>query len=414
MKKQLLIFMISAMDIVACYSSTRESSLNPHKGERNSDIVDSGSDFDSGENTDIDIDSDTDIDTDSDNNTDTDTDGETEIEFCRGCTCEESGNALGCFVPASGDTVPDDNNGMFEYYMGCREEDDLLCAKNEKPWHRVLLSPFEIQLCEVTNFEYIKFLNYYSIGENPTGCGPDKDQKCHYTGLDNDMSIYFEGSGWHAESGKELISVHSVSWDGAWSFCRWIAGGVYSGRLPTEAEWEFATRGSKHDGWPENEEYFRYPFGNTVSANQINYVQNGDPWDQDSSDPYFHDGITPRLFFDGTTRVLEEWNWPDRTLDTYDTISNASAGSGAYDMAGNLFEWVRDWYSPTYCGDAGDCGKTEYVENPEGPLSGDRRVIRGGGRGNPADDARATRRIPVESDLMRNVVGFRCIRQPRN
>ena len=169
---------------------------------------------------------------------------------------------------------------------------------------------------------------------------------------------------------KPMQPVVGVNWDDAKSFCE------YRGkRLPTEAEWEKAARGPKAN---------LYPWGNDFDPAKVNYGKN-------------HDATMP--------------------VDSY---PEGASYYGAYHMAGNVFEWVSDWYDPRYY------GKLETMVNPTGPAKpiwlggtgtyvdrltvGEKRVIRGGSWIAPEGTVRATHRFwnnPLNNSYGVGL-GFRC------
>jgi eukaryotic-like serine/threonine-protein kinase len=151
-----------------------------------------------------------------------------------------------------------------------------------------------------------------------------------------------------------------VSWEDANAYCSWA-----NQRLPTEAEWE------KTASWDEkNQTKYVYPWGNNTTNNDLSN----------------YDGV-----MEETTEV---GNYP-----------NGASPYGALDMAGNVWEWVADWYDPFYYSTLG-----ENVRNPPGPDSGQYKVLRGGAWSNQDDFIRSAVRYGVGPALTGNYIGFRCAR----
>ena len=211
-----------------------------------------------------------------------------------------------------------------EFTMGSNDSGD------EQPIHQVYLSEYQIARHPVTNAQYELFVkaNSYAAPKHW------KNKKI--------------------PPGKENHPVVNVSWKDAQTFCAWA--GV---RLPTEAEWEKAARGT--DGR-------KYPWGNEPPTEEL-------------------------------------CNFNSNVGDTTPIGSYPKGASpyGVLDMAGNVWEWVNDRYGGKYY-------SVSPSVNPQGPASGTRRVLRGGSWYLDDDLVRSAYRYVINPDYWDNYDGFRCVR----
>jgi formylglycine-generating enzyme required for sulfatase activity/predicted Ser/Thr protein kinase len=214
-------------------------------------------------------------------------------------------------------------------------------GEDEKPVHTVYLDAFCIDKTEVTNAQY---------------------RKCVKSGVCNAPSNIIYDYADYAQH-----PVVDVGWNDADAYCRWAGK-----RLPTEAEWEKAARGP--DG-------LVYPWGNKFNGTKLNFADKNTSFDW--SDLNWDDGYA------GTAPV---GSYPD-----------GASPYGALDMAGNVWEWVADWYDSGYYAISPE-------NNPKGPASGDTRVYRGGSwrAEKPLVRAAERERNPPTSAFAN--VGFRCAR----
>ncbi|KAF0107918.1 MAG: WD40 repeat-containing protein [Anaerolineaceae bacterium] len=217
---------------------------------------------------------------------------------------------------------------------------DLAWFQDEEPIHSVTLDAYQIARYEVTNKQYARCVRN---GACEGGGYEYQDAAGNILNRLNDAAFADH-------------PVVSVSWYQAQTYCEWIGA-----RLPTEAEWEKAARGT--DGRT-------YPWGN------------GDP-----------------------NSSLLNYNYNVGDTTAVGSYPSGASPYGAYDMAGNVWEWVADWYSDTYYASSPD-------RNPTGPASGDFRVRRGGSWFDDDDLVYSALRSGDDPTNTYNNLGFRCSRSP--
>jgi formylglycine-generating enzyme required for sulfatase activity len=274
-------------------------------------------------------------------------------------------------APAGPPAVVNDGHGDFVYVpagafkMGDNFGDG---ESRERPVHSVELDAFYIAKYEMTNGEWRKFRDDPGYDDPkfwPGGRPVPKNQIPYWMDLRN------HGGG---TPDSDPYPVLGVNWDSATAYCNWLSaktGKKY--RLPTEAEWEKAARGTDQR---------KFPWGNTIDRSYANFT-GAQPFD------------TGRIaaFYDGTKR------------GDLQTRSNASP-YGAFDMAGNVMEWVQDWYSRDYYA-------SSPKKNPKGPAEGAYKVLRGGTFFVDALDLRTYARTAAwPSFQAHRMVGFRAAREP--
>ena len=273
-------------------------------------------------------------------------------------TCNET---MGdCYDPQVETFIP---SGSF--WMGC-ELEDTNCKPDESPRHEVTLSAYYIDIYEVTNERYAKFLNDH---------GNDCDgHECVDAGSLY-IKVHESGGIWTAEPGFEDHPMTYVSWYGTKDFCEWSGG-----RLPTEAQWEKAAKGAA--------EHYIWPWGDTWIDNAANWAHNNDPWENTGD----HPPTSPVGYYDGSSHG-----------GAYQT-SDGRSPYGVHDMAGNVWEWVNDWYDEDYY-------SVSPSTNPPGPTQGKYRVFRGGSWYDVADYVRTSIRFSKGYPYYSiDLVGFRCSR----
>ncbi len=207
----------------------------------------------------------------------------------------------------------------------------------ESPQREIYLDAFYIDRYEITTGRYAKFLEATGSAHPPDGWESLK-----------------------LATGAEL-PVIGVDWNDAAAYCKWAGR-----RLPTDAEWEKAARGT--DGRT-------YPWGNDLPT-------------------------------------LDHANHQNASAEAYDgglrNVGTHPAGRSPYgvdDLAGNASEWAADWYADSF--------PRSERRNPKGPETGVARVVRGSGRFDPADRLIVTKRYHANPDTRMEDIGFRCARDVR-
>ena len=300
--------------------------------------------------------------------------------------------------------------GTFD--MGGKSEQ---ASADEFPRHKVEVSAFFMDATEITNADFEKFVNetnYVTIAERdidweemklqvPPGTPKPPDSVLQAGSLVfhstdyavdlNDPSQWWRwttGANWRHPEGpgsdiKDRMDhpVVHISWDDATAYAKWAGK-----RLPTEAEWEWASMGGDPDA--------KYPWGNGAiedATDKANFWQGLFPYDNQLKDGF---------------------------AATAPVKSYPANGYGLYDMAGNVWEWCQDKYDASVYqayaaqGVVDNPGGSDQYNNPREPLSPS-HVIRGGSflyNKNYCSGYRVARRMSSSKDSGFNHTGFRCVR----
>ena len=222
-----------------------------------------------------------------------------------------------------------------EFLMGSTSSDKQ-AGKDEMPQHKVFLDDYYIDLTEVTN-------TMYRACEKSGACKPPMDK------TSSSRSSYYD------DPEFEDYPVINVEWEQARSYCEWRGA-----RLPSEAEWEKAGRGTEAE---------IYPWGDQTDCSLANISKCADD----------------------TTKVGE--------------YPSGASPYGPLDMIGNVWEWVQDWYLDTYY-------QSSPSQNPTGPASGEHRSMRGGSCSTTWENARGANRSWRSPSETNPFIGFRCARSP--
>ncbi len=258
---------------------------------------------------------------------------------------------------------------------------------DELPLHTVNISPFYMAPTLVTCRQYCDYLNAavtqglvavragFVYGADGNNVYRDTTTATPYS------TIQWSNNTFTVRTGRDLHPITGVRWFGAIAYCNWLSTrdgyapcyNLATGacdlskngyRLPTEAEWEYAARGGLTNP------YGMFPWGNDTNADGAlaNWEGSGDPWE---TGDYPH--TTPVGFYNGELHYKSDYNWP-AAIATYQT-RDGSNGYGLYDMAGNVWEWINDWYASDYYS---YCAANNIVNDPPGPATGDIFTDHGG------------------------------------
>jgi len=223
-----------------------------------------------------------------------------------------------------------------EFWMGCKPETDKDCEEPEKPGHNVYLDDYFIDKTEVSVGQFEACVKAGSCSDKGLAVPSWNDKQ------QPDWA-------WSCNWGKPDRKNHPInclSWEQADSYCKWA-----SKRLPTEAEWEKAARGSdgRKYAWG-NEEYAELGKAGKLVANIADESEK-------KRDPLWE---VATGYDDGHTGTAPVGSFP-----------KGASPHGVLDMTGNVLEWVADWYAEDYY-------KKSPPKNPKGPATGELRVARGG------------------------------------
>ena len=250
--------------------------------------------------------------------------------------------------------------------------------EDETPVHEVCLDAFYIDKYEVTNNQFMEFADSTGYVTTAEKNGGSWVLDTANPGVWGYGYSFVEGAYWKTPQGpgssienKMNHPVVHVSWDDAKAFATWAGK-----RLPTEAEWEKVARGML------DQKIFTWG---------VDYSEYGQKADYGLHMNY-HGDIRKDIVLSGD--YLDGYEYTTSPVGSF-----PPNGYGLFDMAGNVFEYVNDWYDPTYY-------FTSPVNNPLGPETGDDRIIRGGSWSWCECYARPASRSPA-TEFANDNTGFR-------
>ncbi len=232
-------------------------------------------------------------------------------------------------------------------------------ASDSTPTHQVIVDGFEMEIYEVSVTQYVAFLNWLGPNSHKNMC---QGQPCVLTVQEQETSyINFDGETYSVRNAEFYANhpVTLVTWWGAEQYCNTL-----NRRLPTEAEWERAARGAQ------------------------NYIY---PWGFD---------FNPALAISSISETPATV-----PVDSYSAAGISGASPyGMLNMAGNVEEWVQDWYQADYYTQQA----SNPSPNPQGPISGTEKVLRGGSWDTIPFFLRSVHRRSLPPGQPTTSTGFRC------
>jgi len=295
-----------------------------------------------------------------------------------GCGCEGTSGGLtrdkvGDFRLLSEEDANSSNNERMEhnffnnmvfieggkFYMGTNNP--IIKADGESPRRPVTVSSFYLDVYEVSNNDYDEFVkatNYRTESEVygwsfvfDNAVPVDVRNTITQAVLGAEWWLPINGTYWKYpevptidvfSSNRGNHPASHISWNDAFEYCKWVGK-----RLPTEAEWEYAASGGIHGNNKDSEKHYLYPWGNTLLVNGSHKAN-------------IFQGTFP------TTNTIEDGHEYLAPVDAY----GPQNGLGLYNIIGNAWEWVDDWFTLNH--------KTTHSTNPKGPAQGYEKVKKGG------------------------------------